>query len=149
MGKGDKIKEKPLILLFSQVSTFSIFFTFQVFLLLEGHMKQKNGGRGHGGGSFRSELGHIGHFNTYFSVNRPELTRIWKKKKKKKKGCMDTLSAASCTTHHVECECGDPRATPVLSRITFTDLVTVVKLCTIVGTFTPRSFKNISIIAKI
>ena len=85
MGKGDKIKEKPLFLLFAQVSTFSIFFTFQFFLLSEGHMKQKNGGQGHSGGSFRSELGHIGHFNTYFSVNRPELTRIWKKKKKKKK----------------------------------------------------------------
>ena len=73
MGKGDKIKEKPLFLLFAQVSTFSIFFIFQFFLLSEGHMKQKNGGQGHGGSSFRLELGHIG---TYFSVNRPELARI-------------------------------------------------------------------------
>ena len=83
MGKGDKIKEKPLFLPFAQVSTFSIFFTFQFFLLSEGHMKQKNGGQGHSGGSFRSELGHIGHFGTYFSVNRPELTNLKKKIKKK------------------------------------------------------------------
>ena len=136
MGKGDKIKEKPLFLPFAQVSTFSIFFTFQFFLLSEGHMKQKNGGQGHSGGSFRSELGHIGHFGTYFSVNRPELTNL--KKKLKKKTCTDMLPAALCTAHHIGCKCSGPRAAPVLSRITFTDLVTVVELCTIVGTFTSQ-----------
>ena len=78
MGKGDKIKESKLVcLLFSQVSTFSIFLTFQFFLLSEGHMRQKNGGRQHGGSPFWLESSRISQIGEYWlmaesSRNRPK-----------------------------------------------------------------------------
>ena len=111
--------------------------------LSQGHMKHKNGGRQHGDNPFRSELGYINHFGTRFHRNRPDLAWINsnpKMKKKKKKTCHrhPISSIAHRTPSWVRVR--QPWSHTMLSRITFTDLVTSAELCTIVGALAPQMF---------
>ena len=101
------------------------------FFLSQGHMKQKNGSQrpisACFGGRKRAVLVCFGsHFGRNQTVSAPVSTRIsrfWRKsgwiekKKKRRIGTFDTVS------RWVQCGCGSPRATPVLSRLWYPECV--------------------------
>ena len=83
---------------------FLLLLYFYFFLLSQGHMKQKNGGRWHGGSLFRCESARFGPVRS----------------KKKKKNDATWTHGHWCRAPHtasmsVECRCGSSRAIPVLS----------------------------------
>ena len=135
MGKGDKIKRKTSI--FTVCTSFNIFYLFY-FSIFSSLRRPHEAEEWRPGTWWQLVSVGIGPYRHLFQRESAWIgTNL---KKKKKKTCTDMLPAASCTAHHVGCKCNGPRAAPVLSRITFTDLVTVVELCTIVGTFTSQKF---------